>query len=71
VDNNSTSRSRYLPRPDEQDALRDKLKRIKQGAREEIPVFNRRYLKAAEVAHPTMSAEEEESRLTTLYMVAL
>jgi hypothetical protein len=56
--------------PDEQDALRDELKKIKQGAREEIPEFNRRYTKAAALAYPSMS-EEEKRNVTKLYMVAL
>ena len=56
--------------PDEQDTLRDELKKMKQGAREDIPAFNRRFLKAAEVAYPRMT-DAEEATITTSYMVAL
>ena len=56
--------------PDEQDALRDEVKAIKQGQNEEIPAFNRRYLKAVGVAYPRPTTEEEKM-LTTMYLVAL
>ena len=56
--------------PDEQEALREELKRVKQCPREDIPAFNRRFVKAAELAYPRMDTEDE-SRVTLLYMVAL
>lgn len=56
--------------PDEQEALREELKRVKQSPREDIPAFNRRFMKAVELAYPQMDTEDE-CRVTIMYMVAL
>ena len=56
--------------PDEQLTLRADLKKMAQGDREDIPAFNRRFRKAADVAYPARSRDEEAS-VTTLYLAAL
>ena len=56
--------------PDEQDALRDDVKSIKQAPREEIPAYNRRFRKAADVAYPNVSPEED-AQLTRLYLAGM
>lgn len=56
--------------PDESEALKDELKRVKQGPREEIPAYNRRFLRAADVAYPTPT-NADRANIATIYMVNL
>ena len=56
--------------PDEEETLRDELKRMKQAGREDIPAYNRRYKKAAAAAYPNPSQEEEKC-LARFYIVSL
>ncbi len=57
--------------PDETSMLRDELKAISQSPREEVPRFNRRFLKASEHAYPLPHDEETEEMLTDQYLGAL
>ena len=56
--------------PDEQEALRDEVKKIRQGSREIIPAYNQKFKKAADVAYPNPSAEEKK-KLTNVYLAGL
>ena len=56
--------------PDEQETLKDEVKNIKQGPREEIPAYNRRFRKAAEIAYPDANANEEV-QLTNMYLAGM
>ena len=56
--------------PDEQDALRDELKKVRQAPREDIPAYNRRFTKTAADAYP-LPTTEEKKRITTMYLVGL
>ena len=53
--------------PDEVDVLKDEVKKVKQGQREEIPAYNRRFRKTADVAFPNPTPEEQ-ARLTQKYL---
>ena len=44
---------------------------MRQGAREDIPAYNRRFAKAADLAHPLPCNADVEEALTELYMVSL
>lgn len=56
--------------PDEREALKDEVKRTKQGPREEIPAYNRRFRFNVEVAYPNPT-EEQESDITNMYLAGL
>ena len=53
--------------PDECEALKDEIKKTKQGGREEIPAFNRRFKKAASLAFPTPT-DADQSYLVKKYL---
>lgn len=57
--------------PDEANVLKDEVKNIRQGQREELPRFNRRFLKAAEHAYPVPRDAQTEEMLTDRYLGAL
>lgn len=57
--------------PDEANVLKDELKSIRQGQREEIPNFNRRFLKAAEHAYPLPRDAATDELLTEMFLGAL
>ena len=57
--------------PDEANVLRDEVKTLRQGQREEIPTFNRRFLKAAAHAYPIPRDAEIEEQLTERYLASL
>jgi hypothetical protein len=56
--------------PDENEALEDELKKIKQGGREDIPAFNRRFSNMADIAYPKPT-NSEKSELAVLYLTSL
>jgi hypothetical protein len=44
--------------PDEQEALKDEVRNLRQGAREAIPAYNRRFIHAADLAYPRPSTHQ-------------
>ena len=57
--------------PDEANVLKDKLKEIKQSAREEIPAYNRRFVRNADYAYPNPRDQADDRMLSELYIVSL
>ena len=57
--------------PDEGNVLKEDLKRAKQGQRETVPTFNRRYSKLADFAHPLPRAADIEEEVTDGYLGSL
>ena len=57
--------------PDEANQLKDKVRDIKQSAREDIPAFNRRFAKAADMGYPAPRQDTEEQIVLEMYMAAL
>lgn len=53
--------------PDEADNLKDELRKARQGQREELLNFNRRFYTAARAAYPHPSLDEQET-MTRLYI---
>jgi hypothetical protein len=56
--------------PDEQEALKDEVRNLRQGAREAIPAYNRRFLHAADLAYPRPSAHQQYD-LSVAYLKSL
>ena len=58
--------------PDEEEALRGEVERLRQGAQEPLPDFNRRFDDAAEDAYPaSLRQPAEDLLLTNLYLAAI
>ncbi len=57
--------------PDEGNLLKEEVENIKQGAREDLTSFNRRFSKAADYAYPQPRNADTEEELTDKYMSAL
>ena len=57
--------------PDEANVLKDEVKVMNQGQREELPAFNRRFLKAADHAYPVPRDAQTEKMLTDRYLGSL
>jgi hypothetical protein len=57
--------------PDEANVLKDELRSIKQTQREDVPRFNRRFLKAADLAYPQPRDANTEELVTDKYLGAL
>ena len=56
--------------PDELEALKDEVKKTKQGPREEIPAINRRFRFNVEIVNPNPTVEQE-SDITNMYLAGL
>ena len=46
--------------PDEREALKDIVKCTKQGPREEVPAYNRKFIYNVDVAYPDPTEDEEK-----------
>ena len=57
--------------PDEANILKDDAKCMRQGQREDLPSYNRRFLKAVDYAYPLPRQPDTEEMLTDLYMGSL
>lgn len=57
--------------PDEANVLKEDVKCMHQGAREEIPRYNRRFSKAADYAYPLPRNAQQEEDLTDRYLGSL
>lgn len=56
--------------PDEAEALKDEVKKVRQAPREEIPTFCRRFRGHAELAYPNPD-QEEDAHLAGLFLAGL